>query len=108
MSTIRVNYANARAQARKLQKVSSDCDEVVRNLKRALQEVNDCWEGQAADAFCLVLQQRINEVRTIGDEAERLAAQIRRVADEFEAAERRIKAAAEAGSGGGGGGGRAF
>ena len=106
MGAIRVNYANARAQARKLQKVSSDCDDIVQNLRKALQEVAACWEGQAADAFCLLLQQRINEVQSIGNTAEQLARQIRRVADEFEAAERRIKSESNANFGGGGGGGR--
>ena len=95
MSTIRVDYVNARTQAKKLQSAASECEDVVRNLRSLMNRTSACWEGAAADAFLLALQKRIQEVQKIHDRANGLASQIRRVADEFEETERRIKAEAE-------------
>lgn len=95
MSTIRVDYVNARTQAKKLQSAASECEDVVRNLRSLMDRTSSCWEGAAADAFLLALQKRIQEVQKIRDRASGLASQIRRVADEFEEAERRIDAESE-------------
>lgn len=92
MSTIRVDYSNARAQAKKLQTVASDCNEVVRHLNSAINNVPNYWDGSSADAFILSVQSRIKDIKKISNDASILAAQIRRVADELEAAERRIQA----------------
>lgn len=100
MGSIRVDYANARAQAKKLQAVASDCDDVVRQLNNAINSVPNCWDGESADAFVLSVQARIKEVRKIGSNAASVAAQIRRVADELEEAERRVQAEIAAQKGG--------
>ena len=100
MGTIRVDYANARAQAKKLQAVASDCDDVVRQLNNAISNVPNCWDGESADAFVLSVQARIKEVRQIGSNAASVATQICRVADELEETERRIQAEIAAQKGG--------
>ena len=63
MGSIRVDYANARAQAKKLQTIASDCNEVVRQLNTAIGNVPSCWDGESADAFVLSVQARIREVK---------------------------------------------
>lgn len=92
MSTIRVDYANARAQAKKLQAAADDCDQVVRQLKGTLSHIPSEWDGAAADAFSTGVQKRISEISSLAANTRSLAAQIRRVADELEETERRLKA----------------
>lgn len=91
MSTIRVDYVNARTQAKKLQSAASECEDVVRNLRSLMDRTSTYWEGVAADTFRLALQKRIQEVQKIRDQSEQMAVLIRRVADEFEETERRMK-----------------
>lgn len=92
---IRVDYDSARRQASILQEVANEYEETSRSLKRTLSEVADCWEGAAANAFILATQRRITQLNKLCDEAKSIAKQIRRAADEFEAAEQRLKAEME-------------
>ena len=95
MSTIRVDYDNARAQAKQLKRAAAKCDEIVRQLQLSSKGIPDYWEGASSVAFQAVMNERVAGIRKIGKRAEALAEQIRRVADELEEAERRLKAAAE-------------
>lgn len=106
MSMIRVNYDNARAQARQLEQSEQECGRIVQGLQTLQRQLAELWEGEAAQA----LAKRIQAARGIQDEIGRAAAMIRRAADEFEAAEQKTKASmAQQGGGfgsfGGGGGG---
>lgn len=92
MGLIRVDYSNARIQAKKLQAVASDCDEIVRQLNGINSNMPACWEGASADAFVLTVQARIREIKKIGNDAASAATQIIRVVEDLEAAERRIQA----------------
>lgn len=91
MSMIRVDYSNARAQAKKLDSAVAECETVIRNLNTVVSKLPSCWEGGAANAFLSVTQKRVREIKEIRDRAEKMAALIRRVADEFEEAERKMK-----------------
>lgn len=90
MSMIRVDYDNARTQAKNLDSTIADCEIAIRWLKTALARIPSCWEGDAANIFMEAIQKRIQEIQQIRDRAEQLARLIRRVADDFEEAERRI------------------
>ncbi len=91
MSTIRVDYDNARAQAKKLQAAADDCDCVVRQLKGTLGCIPGEWDGAAAEAFSTGVQKRISEISGLAADTRSLAAQIRRAADELEETEHRLK-----------------
>lgn len=93
MSMIRVDYSNARAQAKKLDSAVAECETTIQRLNTVLTKVPACWEGDSASVFLVATQKRIQEVNKIRDRAEQIAALIRRVADEFEEAERRMKEA---------------
>lgn len=120
MSIIRVDYANARNQARKLQRASEDCETIIKQFDQLVAQVPNCWEGVSADAFIVALKRQMMELRVLKEEYSSLGSHIRRVADELEAKERELKAAMRAdqaaassmggssGFGGGGGGGRGF
>ena len=91
MSMIRVDYDNARMQAKKLNSTVADCEIAIQRLKTALAKVPPCWEGGAASVFLVATQKRIQEIQRIRDRAEQLARLIRRVADDFEESERRME-----------------
>ena len=106
MSMIRVDYGNARQQARKLQTAADNCGEVIRKLQTAVRQLPDSWEGASAEAFLEASRQQIAEIRATQERLEAVAAHIRRVADELERKEKELAAAMEAGAGDGGAGGR--
>ena len=77
MSMIRVDYANARAQAKKLQAAADDCDQVVRQLKGTLSHIPGEWDGAAASAFSAGVQKRISEISGLADNIRSMAVHIR-------------------------------
>lgn len=96
LATIRVNYAQARACAQKLANAADDCGRMRRSMSTAANGIPSSWTGEAATAFTAELQKWQKESQAIERELDQLAALIRRVADEFEEAERRLQAAANA------------
>ena len=99
MSLIRIDYENARAQARQLEQSEQQCSQALR------QQLAGVWAGEAADTYDQAAERRLREIRKIQDELSRLANTIRKAADEFEAAEARTKASMSASGGTGSGGG---
>ncbi len=97
MGTIRVDYDNARAEANKLLSAADDCERVVRQLRAASRSVPAEWEGAAADAFLIAVERRIAELTKLGSDIRGSAKQIRRIADDLEEAERRIRSQIDAG-----------
>lgn len=91
MSMIRVDYSNARVQAKKIDSAVVQCEVAIQRLNNVLTKVQTCWEGEAASIFLYSMQKRIQEIKTIRDRAEQTAALIRRVADDFEESERRMR-----------------
>ena len=96
MSLIRIDYENARAQARQLEQSEQQCSQIAQSIQALRQQLAGVWAGEAADTY---------EIRKIQDELSRLAHTIRKAADEFEAAEARTKASMSASGGTGSGGG---
>lgn len=93
MSEIRIDYSNARQQARKLQEAAAQCEDAIRELRRAESEIPSCWTGEAATAYLQGLEKRIEEISRIRRQADDLADMIRTTAARFEEAERRTKEA---------------
>lgn len=91
MGTIHVDYANAKAQAKKLHEIASNCDEVIRQLRTAINDVPQYWVGVSADAFVLSVQARIREITSVKDRAAATATQIDRIVNELQEAERRLQ-----------------
>lgn len=96
MATIRVNYAQARACAKKLSNASDECGQMIKRINTVVNGIPASWSGEAATAFSAELQNWRKENKAIEKELDQLAALIRKVADEFEEAERRIEAASNA------------
>ena len=105
MSLIRIDYENARAQARQLEQSEQQCSQIAQSIQALRQQLAGVWAGEAADTYDQAAERRLREIRKIQDELSRLAHTIRKAADEFEAAEARTKASMSA-SGGTGSGGR--
>lgn len=105
MSLIRIDYENARAQARQLEQSEHQCSQIAQSIQALRQQLAGVWAGEAADTYDQAAERRLREIRKIQDELSRLAHTIRKAADEFEAAEARTKASMSASGGTGSGGG---
>ena len=104
MSLIRIDYENARAQARQLEQSEQQCSQIAQSIQALRQQLAGVRAG-AADTYDQAAERRLREIRKIQDELSRLAHTIRKAADEFEAAEARTKASMSASGGTGSGGG---
>ena len=89
MSLIRIDYENARAQARQLEQSEQQCSQIAQSIQALRQQLAGVWAGEAADTYDQAAERRLREIRKIQDELSRLAHTIRKAADEFEAAEAR-------------------
>ncbi len=98
---IKVNYAQTRAAARKLNSAASECGRMANKINQINATIPSYWEGASATSFSTELVEWIQETRAIQSELSALASDIVRIANEFEAAEARL--AAEANSLGNGG-----
>jgi len=105
MSLIRIDYENARAQARQLERGEQQCRQIAQKILAIRQQLAEVWIGEAADAYDQTIAQRLREIGKIQDEMLRIARTIRKAADEFEAAEARTKTAMSASGAAGFGGG---
>lgn len=92
MSLIRVDYESARASASRLEQAAEQCASVARELTALGRQLPDCWTGEAAGTYLAALDRRITASRQLQEQAERLAASIRRAADEFERTEEKLTA----------------
>lgn len=90
MSQIRVDYESARASASQLEQAAEQCASVARELTALGRQLPDCWTGEAAGTYLAALDRRITASRQLQEQAERLAASIRRAADEFERTEEKL------------------
>ncbi len=95
-STIRIDYDNVLQQASRLSAIAASCGDVENRLRSAITMLTPAWEGPSGEACRAALQSRISEVRALRSQVEQMAAYIRKVAAEFQEAERRAAAAARA------------
>ena len=88
---IRVNYDSTRAAAQQLSSAAELCRQMTAAANQLNMRIPACWEGDSAQAFSAEISEWIRKNRAIEKELSLLASDIRRIADEFEAAEKRIK-----------------
>lgn len=118
MSRIRVDYDNARRQAKRLSQIENDCYQIANMIEKLKAETTSVWEGTSADVFRLALEKRSVEIRKISKNAKELSVWIMQAVKNLEEAEKRVEDSVNAintsftgtrgGQGGGGGGGRGF
>ena len=89
MGTISLDYESVRNEINRLREIASELQTLQNDAQRALGDINDYWEGAAADAFSAASEQWRGEIRTIEEEISSLAELIQRVADEIRDAEMR-------------------
>ena len=92
---IRIDYNASRASAAKLSGAAQQCEQNIAQARQLLSTVPTYWEGEAAQAFAAQITQWISTNQQLQQQLEGLAGDIRRTADEFEAAEERIRLAAQ-------------
>ena len=100
MSLIRIDYENARAQARQLEQSEQQCSQIAQSIQALRQQLAGVWAGEAADTYDQAAERRLREIRKIQDELSRLAHPIRKAAD----ARTKASMSASGGMGSGGGG----
>ena len=78
MSLIRIDYENARAQARQLEQSEQQCSQIAQSIQALRQQLAGVWAGEAADTYDQAAERRLREIRKIQDELSRLAHTIRK------------------------------
>ena len=51
MSLIRIDYENARAQARQLEQSEQQCSQIAQSIQALRQQLAGVWAGEAADTY---------------------------------------------------------
>ena len=97
---IKMDYAKTRACARKLSGAADTCRQMSGGAEKLINDTPACWQGASATAFQAELARWKKETLAIQKELESLCAQIIRVANDFEEAEARVAAEAQALGGG--------
>jgi WXG100 family type VII secretion target len=96
MAAIYIDYSTTRANAKKLQQSASSFEDVSGNLENLQSEIPYYWNGDASDTFISAMSKWCSDTDKLAQDINAISTKIIRIADEFEAAEERIKAAAEA------------
>lgn len=93
---IKLDYAKTRACARKLSGAADTCRQISGSAEKLINNTVASWQGASATAFQAEVARWKKETLAIQKELESLSARIIRVANEFEEAEARVAAAADA------------
>lgn len=101
---IRLDYAQTRAAARKLNEAASECSDMLNRVSRLQTMLPAYWEGDSALAFSSEMARWVQETMSIRSELWALAGDITRIANDFEATDARLAAEANAFVGNAGGG----
>ena len=96
MAGIYLDYNATRANARKMQQSADSCRDVSGGMKKLQGEIPGYWNGEASDMFVSSIAKWNAEMDKVTQEINAISAKIIRIANEFEAAEERIRAAAAA------------
>ena len=95
---ISINYETTRANAQKLSAAADTCSDIGRTISAINRDVPGYWTGQASDVFTAAMNKWVTDTNSIVQEIKALSAKIIKIANEFEEAERRLKAAIAGGS----------
>lgn len=89
---IKIDYEKTRSAAKKLSEAAADQRRIASSAQRISSSLSSCWQGDAADAFGGQLDAWVRENQSIQREMESLAADILRITDSFEEAEKKLRA----------------
>ncbi len=102
MARIFVDYSNALAQAKKLERAAAELEDASNIMMRARNSVSGNWEGESSMAAMEKLSELIGENNKAKDNALAAASAIRRVVAKMKAEDKKLAAMARrTGSGGG-------
>lgn len=87
MGLISIDYADALAQAKKLQYAAEQCEEAERAANKVYAEVCDNWSGEAAEAFKAKIDEWKTENNRIKDEISNVSQLIKTVAKQIKEAD---------------------
>ena len=65
MSLIRIDYENARAQARQLEQSEQQCSQIAQSIQALRQQLAGVWAGEAADTYDQAAERRRRMVRRL-------------------------------------------
>ena len=89
---MRLNYDSVRRDAKKLRALADDCEAAAKTCSKYRNELNQYWQGSAADSYAAGLSQLNKKNTALARQIEQLAAQITAVANELEEEDRRLAA----------------
>ena len=89
---MRLNYDSVRREAKKLRALADDCEAAAKTCSKYRNELNQYWQGSAADSYAAGLSQLNKKNTALARQIEQLAAQITAVANELEEEDRRLAA----------------
>lgn len=77
---ISIDYANALMQATRLNNTAEECAEILRGIEKQLSVVEGTWEGSAAEAYKVKLNELKQQNLKLQNELRDTAAKIKEVA----------------------------
>lgn len=89
---MRINYDSVRRDAKKLKALAEDCETAAGTCSKYKNELNQYWQGAAADSYVSGLAQLNRKNKALANQIQELAAQITAVANELEEEDRRLAA----------------
>ena len=92
---IKINYDKTHSAAKRLTYAANTCSKMTAKATTISSAIPNCWKGESATAFSSEISEWIKETKAIQAELNELAADINRIANEFEEAEKRIAMEAE-------------
>lgn len=95
MSTISIDYNKVIAEANRLKTVANECDNIVNQTQRAINDINTYWEGAAANEFIAANKKWCKEMQAIKAELTEISNVIKKVANEIREADLRAAKAAK-------------
>jgi WXG100 family type VII secretion target len=90
---ISLDHARVMTEVNRLRALARELNSMQAAAQNALRDMNQFWEGSAANAFDEKNAQWRREIKSIEDEINNLAELIRKIADEIRDAEARAKKA---------------
>ncbi|MDR0271803.1 MAG: WXG100 family type VII secretion target [Clostridiales bacterium] len=89
MPAIRLNHEQVIREAARLGNIATDLQHAQTTVRNVLNEMSSYWEGAAANSFTAANAEWQRETSLIESEINDLAVQIKRIADDIQAAEAR-------------------
>ena len=100
---IKLNYEMALSQARQLNNAASGCKEKVAYVQKQIEQIQQNWTGEAAEAMIEKLRTWIKETSQTAETLDKLAVRVKKKADYLKAVDEQGGSFGGGNAGGGGG-----